>query len=131
MLQGGKQGRALVFGTGGQQLQHQEILEAIDSDARQAVGLAGDQTVSVQTVALRDPIAPALCLLQAANEEIDVNLFIFLEGPDACADLRLGRIGAARQPLALAVENIDGFTGEGFTLNALNGTGEHPRVATE
>lgn len=131
MLQGGKQGRALVFGTGGQQLQHQEILEAIDSDTRHAVGLAGDQTVSVQTVALRDPIAPALCLLQAANEEIDVNLFIFLEGPDACADLRLGRIGAARQPLALAVENIDGFTGEGFTLNALNGTGEHPRVATE
>lgn len=99
MLQGGKQGRALVFGTGGQQLQHQEILEAIDSDTRHAVGLAGDQTVSVQTVALRDPIAPALCLLQAANEEIDVNLFIFLEGPDACADLRLGRIGAARQPL--------------------------------
>lgn len=34
MLQGGKQGWALVFGTGGQQLQHQEILEAIDSDAR-------------------------------------------------------------------------------------------------
>lgn len=100
MLQGGKQGRALVFGTGGQQLQHREILEAIDSDTRHAVGLAGDQTVSVQTVALRDPIAPALCLLQAANEEIDVNLFIFLEGPDACADLRLGRIGAARQPLA-------------------------------
>ena len=53
MLQGGKQGRALVFGTGGQQLQHQEILEAIDSDTRHAVGLAGDQTVSVQTVAAR------------------------------------------------------------------------------
>ncbi|SVK54592.1 Uncharacterised protein [Acinetobacter baumannii] len=131
MLQGGKQGRALIFGAGGQQLQHQEILEAIDSDARQAVGFAGDQAVSVQAVALRDPITPALRLLQAANEEIDVNLFILLESPDACADLRLGRIGAARQPLALAVENIDGFTGEGFTLNALNGAGEHPRVATE
>lgn len=131
MLQGGKQGWALVFGTGGQQLQHQEILEAIDSDARQAVGFAGDQAVPIQTVALCDPITPALRLLQAANEEIDVNLFILLEGPDACADLRLGRIGAASQPFALAVENIDGFTGESFALDALNGAGEHPRVATE
>lgn len=129
MLQGGKQGRALVFGTGGQQLQHREILEAIDSDTRHAVGLAGDQTVSVQTVscATQSRQLCACCRRRMKKSMLISSSFWKVRRVRGSATRANSRAPAT----CPAVENIDGFTGEGFTLNALNGTGEHPRVATE
>jgi hypothetical protein len=68
-------------------LQHQEITETVDGDARQTVGFAGNQTIAVQPVAFCQPLAPLLRLLQAAGEERNVDGFVFIKGPDARADL--------------------------------------------
>ena len=95
-LQRANQRGTLVFRSGAQELQHQEVAEAIDGHTRQAVGLTGDQTIAVQTVTLCQPLTPLLRLLQAANEEVDINGFIFVEGPDASADLGRRRVCASR-----------------------------------
>ncbi|MNE77795.1 hypothetical protein D3C80_1741430 [compost metagenome] len=63
MLQGGNQRRALVFGAGRQQLQDQEILEAIDGNAWHTIRFAGNQTITIQPITFRNPITPVLCLL--------------------------------------------------------------------
>ena len=95
-LQRADQRGTLVFRSGAQELQHQEVTEAIDGHARQAVGLTGDQAVAVQPVAFCQPVAPLLRLLQTANEEVDVDGFIFIKRPDASTDLGRWRVGASR-----------------------------------
>ena len=72
-----------------------KLAEDVQRQTRQAVGFSGDQTVAVQPVFLRQPVAPALRLLQAADEEIDIDAFISVKRPDASADLRGGGIRAA------------------------------------
>ena len=52
VLQGADDGGALVFGACAEQLQHEKVAKAVDSDARQAIGLAGDQAVAVEAIAL-------------------------------------------------------------------------------
>lgn len=55
VLQGADDGGALVFGACAEQLQHEKVAKAVDSDARQAIGLAGDQAVAVEAIALGQP----------------------------------------------------------------------------
>ena len=86
-LQGANQRGTLVFCTCAQELQHQEVAKAVNGHARQAVGLTGNQAIAVQTVTFCQPFTPLLSLLQAADKEVDVNGFIFIERPDASADL--------------------------------------------
>ncbi|EHD04267.1 hypothetical protein LTSEWAN_1889, partial [Salmonella enterica subsp. enterica serovar Wandsworth str. A4-580] len=52
----------MIFGPGAEQLQHQKMTKTIDSDARQAIGLTGDQTIAIQAVFFRQPVAPLLRL---------------------------------------------------------------------
>ena len=73
LLQRGENRRALILRAGREQLQHQEIAEAIDGDARQAVRFAGDQAIAVQPIFLRQPVAPLPRLLETAYEEGDIN----------------------------------------------------------
>lgn len=95
-MQRANQRSALVFRPGAQELQHQEVTEAIDGHARQAVRLTGNQAVAVQPVAFSQPVAPLLRLLQTADEEVDVDGFVFIECPDARADLGGWRVGTSR-----------------------------------
>ncbi|EHC93562.1 hypothetical protein LTSEUGA_1600, partial [Salmonella enterica subsp. enterica serovar Uganda str. R8-3404] len=53
----------MIFGPGAEQLQHQKMTKTIDSDARQAIGLTGDQTIAIQAVFFRQPVAPLLRLI--------------------------------------------------------------------
>ncbi len=94
-LQGANQRGTLVFRPGAQQLQHQEIAEAVDGHARQPVGLSGNQTIAVQPVTLCQPLTPLLRLLQTTDKEVDIDGFFFIERPDARADLRCRRVCAA------------------------------------
>ena len=68
----------------------EETAKTVNGDTRQAIGFSGDQTVAVQAVFLRQPVAPCLCLLQTAGEEVNINGFGLVECPDACTDLRRG-----------------------------------------
>jgi hypothetical protein len=97
-LQRADDGGTLVFSTGAQQLQDEEVTKAIDGHARQTVGFTGDQTIAVKAIASRQPFAPGLRLLQATLEKGVIDSFIAIEAPDASADLRRGRIRAAGQP---------------------------------
>ncbi|CQE95940.1 Uncharacterised protein [Salmonella enterica subsp. enterica serovar Typhimurium str. DT104] len=63
------------------------MTKTIDSDARQAIGLTGDQTIAIQAVFFRQPVAPLLRLAQAAGEKRNINGFCFIKCPDARADL--------------------------------------------
>jgi hypothetical protein len=131
VLQGADDGGALVFGACAEQLQHEKVAKAVDSDARQPIGLAGDQTVAVEAIALGQPGTPGLRLLQAAFKEGAIDGFIAVEGPHAGADLRRRRVSAAGQPFSLMVNDIDGFTAAGFTFHAGDAAGENPRMATQ
>ncbi len=94
-LQGRHQRRALIFRARREQLQHQEVAEAVNRHARQAVRFAGDKTVAVKPVLFRQPVAPLLRLLQAASKKGDINGFIRIKRPDARSDLRGGGEGGA------------------------------------
>ena len=131
VLQGADDGGALVFGACAEQLQHEKVAKAVDSDARQAIGLAGDQAVAVEAIALGQPGTPGLRLLQTAFKEGAIDGFIAVEGPHAGADLRRRRVSAAGQPFSLMVNDIDGFTAAGFTFHAGDAAGENPRMATQ
>jgi hypothetical protein len=131
VLQGADDGGALVFGACAEQLQHEKVAKAVDGHARQAIGLAGDQTVAVEAIALGQPGTPGLRLLQAAFKEGVIDGFIAVEGPDAGADLRRRRVSAAGQPFSLMVNDIDGFTAAGFTFHPGDAAGENPRMATQ
>lgn len=112
-------------------MQHEKVAKAVDSDARQAIGLAGDQAVAVEAIALGQPGTPGLRLLQTAFKEGAIDGFIAVEGPHAGADLRRRRVSAAGQPFSLMVNDIDGFTAAGFTFHAGDAAGEYPRMATQ
>lgn len=130
-MQRADDGGTLVFSTGAQQLQDEEVTKAIDGHARQTVGFTGDQTIAVKAIASRQPFAPGLRLLQATLEKGVIDSFIAIEAPDASADLRRGRIRAAGQPFPLRINDIDGLTGASFTFHPGDGAGENPRMATQ
>ena len=80
--------RALVFGTGAQQLQNKKVAKTVDGHARQAVGFTGYQAIAIKPVAGCQPLAPGLRLLKTTLEKGVINGFIAIEAPDAGADLR-------------------------------------------
>ena len=130
-LQSTNQRGALVFSPRAEQLQYQEVAEAVNSDTRQAVGFSGDQTVAVQTVLFRQPVTPCQRLLQTTGKEINVDGFRLIEGPDARTDLRRRRERTARYPFPLVVNNINGFTEVGFTFHTCDSTGKYPWMAAK
>ncbi|STT79165.1 Uncharacterised protein [Klebsiella pneumoniae] len=131
VLQGADDGGALVFGACAEQLQHEKVAKAVDSDARQAIGLAGDQAVAVEAIALGQPGTPGFA---PAADGVQRRRYRWLHcgrrstrgrGSATTASKRRG------QPFSLMVNDIDGFTAAGFTFHAGDAAGEYPRMATQ
>ena len=79
---------ALELGTSGEDLAHQEVGVTVYGQARQAVRFGGAQTIAGEALTLDQRIPGLLGVFQTADEEVEIDGLILVEGPDPGTDLR-------------------------------------------
>jgi hypothetical protein len=105
------------------------MVVAIDNQSGQPVRFPAYEPAGIGICVRQNLTAKAQCLSQPRLEKERIYRFPMVEGPDADADLGLGRIGPSGQPPPVTGEHINGISRTGLPINTGDGAGEYPGVA--